>query len=82
MKTKIDNTERLLEIKDEIKELVNEAMSLLPRDGMTRSRAEAYWQPHILMALDKDHGYLGGSMETLQDAIDEMENGDEEDGGE
>jgi hypothetical protein len=69
-----ESLDRLLEIKEEIKELLDEAIGLV-RDHApgAASRAEAYWYPHILCALDKDHGYMGGSMYTLQSAIDEMD---------
>ena len=63
--------ERLSEIKEEIKELAREARNLLPRDSMTRKRAESYWFPHILGALDNDNDYLGGSsMITMAETID------------
>jgi hypothetical protein len=66
---------RLLEIKDEIKGLLEEARDTLrndSNDSFALRRAESYWYAHILTALDKDHGYLGGSMCTMQDTIDEV----------
>ena len=40
--------------------------------------AKSYWLAHIVTALDKDHGYLGGSMGTMQDTIDALREGEEE----
>jgi hypothetical protein len=68
-----DSIERMIEIKDQIKELVNEAQDILERGTITYNRARSYWIPHILMELDKDHDWLGGSMCTMQNTIDEME---------
>lgn len=80
--TKADYSEaidRLLEIRDEIKELIHEARGLLPRDSMIERRAESYWIGHILTALDDDSGYCGRSMCSLQDSIDELSELDSED---
>lgn len=63
--------DRLNEIKDEIAELIAEARVLL-RGTPEAHRAEAYWLAHIRCALDSDHGYLGGSMVTMQDTIDAL----------
>jgi hypothetical protein len=66
----------MIEIKDKIKELVYEAQDILERGTITYNRARSsrsYWIPHILMELDKDHDWLGGSMCTMQNTIDEME---------
>jgi hypothetical protein len=41
--------------------------------GTVESRARSYWYAHIRTALDKNHGYMGGSMVTMQDTIDEFE---------
>lgn len=73
---KVEATERLTEIKDEIKDLINEAFDLVRQNAahkVTLQRAESYWIPHVKMALDKEHDYMGGSMVTLQDTIDEIE---------
>lgn len=67
-----ETIERMVEIKDEIKSLVNEAMELLERDTMIYNRATSYWFPHILMELDEEHNWIGGSMCSLQNTIDEM----------
>lgn len=68
-----EDLERLTEIKDEIQELVEEAKGILPCGTGLTGRAESYWIPHILTALEKNNGgYLGGSMTTMQDTIDEL----------
>ncbi len=68
------NKLRLLEIKEEIKELANEAISVVAEEtkGQIFARANAYWHPQILMTLDKEHDYMGGSMCTLEDTIKEI----------
>lgn len=60
--------DRLEEIKAEFLELLEEATGLLRGTG-EEERAKAYWLAHIRCALDDDHGYLGGSMCTMQDTI-------------
>jgi uncharacterized protein Veg len=69
------DTNRLAEIKEEMKELLNEAHDILRcgEDYSTLRRAESYWYAHILTSLDSDHGYLGSSMCTMQDTIDECD---------
>lgn len=42
-------------------------------DERLYQRARQYWMAHIRTALDKDHSYLGSSMFTAQDAIDELQ---------
>ena len=68
---------RFEEIKEQIKELLDEAFDLVPDHA--RARAESYWYAHIAMALDEDHGYLGGSMCSMQDTLEEFDEEDEED---
>jgi hypothetical protein len=71
----IDDVERLEEIKDEIKELVEEAIGIVRSSGTrtTYETARTYWYAHILGALDKDHEFLGGSMTTMEDTIEDVE---------
>lgn len=78
--------ERILEITDEIRELLAEAMNLVSKEGryMDRERARAYWYGHIIIALGGDHGYMGRSMCSMEDTArelmeDEGEDEDEED---
>ena len=65
---KPEDVERLLEIKDEIGDLVEEAFRLVP--SADRPRAKSYWYAQIIMALDDDHEFLGSGSHTLQDTID------------
>lgn len=77
----MSNKLRFEEIKDQIKELLDEAIDLVPEGGV-KERARAYWYPHIIMALDSDHEYMGGSICTMEDTaneFDEEEDYDEED---
>jgi len=67
----------LHDIKEEIKDLMENAQNLL-RGTYAEDGANSYWVPHILMALDKEHDWLGGSMLTLQDSIDELLEADDE----
>ena len=75
---------RLEDIKEEIKELMHEAKRLVQSGAKKANRpiiyerAKSYWLPHIFMALDKDHDYLGGSMTTMEDTINEIGDDDEE----
>lgn len=67
--------ERLAEIKDEMLELLEEAKGILREvGGVIAARAEAYWLPHIRTALDREYSYLGSSMTTMQDTVNELEN--------
>ena len=68
----------LEEIKEQIKMLMGEAMDMIPRDGMYASRARSYWYAHILTALDDESEFLGGSMHSMQDTINELRDGGEE----
>ena len=72
-----DETYRLSEIKDEIKHLMGEAREIVEHSGNESAwaRAKSYWYGHILTALDKDSEYMGSSMVTMQDTIDEMGGG-------
>ena len=62
---------RFEEIKTQIKELLEEAFELVPEHA--RAQAESYWYSQITVALDDDHGYLGGSMCSMQDTLEEFD---------
>ena len=70
----------LSRIQLEIRELVDEAKDIIEEhaDDFTYQRANSYWIPHIIMALSSDHGYLGGSMVTMEDTLREMFSDDED----
>jgi hypothetical protein len=53
---------------DEVKEIVRSA-----ENGRIYERSRSYWIPHILMAIDDTHGYLGRSMYSMADALNELE---------
>lgn len=71
--------ERLNEIKDEIKDLIQEAQHLVndfsSQFGVRHiyERARSYWLAHLQTALDKESEYLGSSMTTMEDTIQEIE---------
>ena len=67
---------RFEEIKMQIKELLEEAFELVPEHA--KSRSESYWYSQIAVALDDDHGYLGGSMCSMQDTLEDFDEEEEE----
>ena len=73
--------ERILNIKDEIIELLQEAMDLVREHGTDteRSRARSYWYGHIRTSLDNDHGYLASNITMADTAEELMEEEGEED---
>ncbi len=70
---------RLVEIKDEIKDLLEQAERLIRATGLPYDRARAYWLAAIKMNLDNEHDFLGSSMNTMQETIDELDPGDYDD---
>ena len=68
--------DELGEIQSQILELVEQARALLRRNEYEGAlmRAEAYWIAHVTTAISNNHGYLGKSMVSLQDTIEEIEN--------
>ena len=75
---KAEIKERLNEIKEQMLELLDEAIDLLP-EGMTKEHAKSYWYAQIKTALLKEHEYLGGSLVTMDDTINELDEESEED---
>ena len=76
-----DNEEiayELEEIQQQMLNLLGEAEQMLSGTD-EYDRAKSYWLAHIETALTNDHGYLGGSMSTMQDSIDALREGDDED---
>lgn len=78
--TRDDLVYELQEIQSEILERVNRAKGLLKASGFEGAlmRAESYWMAHVICAVTDDHGYLGGSLITMQDTIDEIETAEDE----
>jgi hypothetical protein len=70
----------LQDAKVAIEEALEEARTALRAldDGFPYQQADAYWLAHIRTALDREHGYLGGSMVTMQDTIDALERDDQD----
>ena len=66
--------DELGEIQSQILELVEQARALLRRNELQGAlmRAESYWIAHVTTAISNNHGYLGKSMVSLQDTIDEI----------
>lgn len=81
--TRFEAGERILEISEEIRDLLQEAMDLVRSEGtdFDRERARSYWYGHILIALGGDHGYMGRSMCSMTDTAEELM-ADEDDEGE
>lgn len=71
--------DELGEIQSQILDLVEQARALLRRNGLQGAlmRAESYWVAHVITAVSNDHDYLGGSMVSLQNTIDEIKNDDD-----
>lgn len=67
-----ERAEKLCEIKAKIQTLVDKAFRLLQGTGRTLKRSEAYWLTHIEGALDNERDFIGGSVYTMQHAIDEL----------
>ena len=68
--------DELGEIQTQILELVEQARALLRNNQYqgALARAESYWIAHVTTAISNNHGYLGKSMVSLQDTIEEIEN--------
>jgi len=67
---------RLEDIQQEMLDLLEEARGIVAdaADEMTYNRAKSYWIAHVTTALTNEHGYLGGSMFTMQNTIDALRN--------
>lgn len=71
--------DRLKEIKDQVKDQISEAKDLLRFvKPIIKERAKAYWLPQIETALDNDHNWLGNSMFTMEDTIEDLDCGEED----
>ena len=72
--------DELAEIQSQILELVEQARALLRRNELRGAlmRAESYWIAHVTTAISNNHGYLGKSMVSLQDTIDEIKDGEDD----
>ncbi len=70
--------ERILEIRDEIRELLQEAMDLVREKGtdLEREQARSYWYGRIMIDLGGDHGFLGSSMCSMEDTAEYLMEGE------
>ena len=65
--------ERFEEIQEEMCNLANEAMSLLPTE-IARQRASVYWFAHIMGAIGGHYNtYMGGSMITMSNSLESFD---------
>lgn len=67
-----ERSARLSEIKEEIRELADEALALTAGTE-EHAAAKSYWYAHIICSLDDDHGFLGKE-ENIQDSIESLTN--------
>ena len=72
--------DELGEIQSQILELVDQARALLRRNELRGAlmRAESYWIAQVTTAISNNHGYLGKSMVSLQDTIDEIKDAEDD----
>ncbi len=68
----IDNIKRLEEIKNKISKLLDDIRQIIKSYPVIYQRADAYWLAHIECALSKDCRYIGSSMVTMEDTIEEI----------
>ena len=68
--------DELGEIQSQILELVEQARALLRNNQYQGAlmRAESYWIAQVISAISNNHDYLGKSIVSLQDTIEEIEN--------
>ena len=72
--------DELGEIQSQILELVEQARALLRNNELQGAlmRAESYWIAQVTTAISNNHGYLGKSMVSLQDTIDEIKDAEDD----
>jgi hypothetical protein len=69
-----DQVERFRDIIYEIEELMGEAKDIVRgAERITQERFRGYPYAHITMELNENHEFLGGSMFTLSDIADELD---------
>jgi len=66
-----EKVRRLEEIQEEMLSLLDEARGIL-EGTRAYSRADAYWLAHVKIALTNEHDYLGESMCSMEDTIEEL----------
>ena len=60
----------------EIEDLANQALRMLPYEHSERARRG--WYAYITMALNKNHSYLGGVQQTMQDTLEDVMDSDKD----
>jgi hypothetical protein len=77
---KVRRIRNLEDIKDQMLALLEHAGEYIdmyaPKD--VASQARSMWMAHVEMALTKDHGYLGGCDPCMEDTIQAMKGGEED----
>lgn len=72
-----DDIDRFEEIIDEIRELAEEAFSIVEGvargDSVMVERARRYWYPQIIVALSNDHEFLARGSHTMSDTLKELQ---------
>jgi hypothetical protein len=81
MHNESDDMERLIEIKEEMTNLLEEAGQIISQhpQKIVWERARAYWYAHIMGALDNDNEYGNRYDTTMQTTIDEMSDKEDDD---
>ncbi|WNO10417.1 hypothetical protein [Teredinibacter sp. KSP-S5-2] len=72
--TLIESAAELEDIQMQIVELLDSAMAIIRKTDIPQiaTRAQSYWCAHIKIALFNNSGYLGRSMCTFEDTIQEI----------
>ena len=68
----VANVRRMEHILYEIRELVNEALTMIPEDTLEYERAKTYWYAQIVSALDDDHNFKRINECAMQDSISRL----------
>ena len=71
-----ESVERMEEIRDEMMGLLEEARELV-QGTEAEDQFESYTAPHIIMALTKDHEFVGSNY-NFDDAIEDMQEVEQE----
>ena len=69
----VENAELLQDLKEKLEDAlfdVEEIINACP--DHIKARAKAYWLSHIKIALTNDHDFMGSSMCSMEDTINEL----------
>ena len=74
------NINRLREIRDELRELVEEANDIIEKSPNKTiiGRWNSYGLPSLMMAIDEETEWIGGSMGCLEEIIKDLEEDEKE----